>query len=204
MQKKNNGSSRKNRQVILVAALAVVLAGLIVSLVVLGQGSGEKPQATPAATTLGDTTTPVQTTPEETTHSQNLTTPFTTPPQRADGSYEQWLAAAGVFGVTMEYPEFQLLGIYAPGQTPLEERQSSAGVYIHILFEDQPLLIHCAPLTAERSAKGTTDIYTSELGYNTFDLVDASAVALDTMPQLQMQELEVYFEQTILPALYSR
>lgn len=204
MQKKNNRSSHKNSQMILIAALAAVLVGLIVALVVLGQGSGKAPETTPAATTLGGTTTPGQTTPEDTTHSQNLTTPVTTPQQRADGSYEQWLAAAGIFGVTMEYPEFQLLGIYAPGQTPVENRQSSAGVYIHILFEDQPLLIHCAPLSAERSAKGTTDIYTRELGYNTFDLVDASAVALDTMPQLQMQELEIYFEQTILPSLYSR
>lgn len=193
----------KNKKFWLLAAVVLVIAAVIIAVIL----SGKNPQA-PAAPT-----DPLAT--DSSTHhtgepSQQQTDPSTQPIEtvppavwqttpQMDATYEQWLAAAMFLVMPLEYPDFQLEGIYAASNTELEQKASSQGVYFCFLSGGEQVWIHSAPLAGNRSEKGTTDLHTAQLGYASFDRVEN--VDVSAMTELTVADLAEPMTYTILPGL---
>lgn len=120
-----------------------------------------------------------------------------------ENSYEEHLAAAMVVGASMEYLDFQVLGIYAPSRTPVSAKLYSQGAYAHLVIGGQEVLIRSLPLEGKRSEPGTTDLYTADLGYATFEVVEPSSVDLSGMEELTLEELSDLIAQSMLVSLYA-
>ena len=142
----------------------------------------------------------------ETKPTQKPTEPVTQPPvtipQMKEASYEQWLSASMVVGLSMSYPDFQLQGIYVAGETALEDKMSSGGAVIRFTSGGKELALRSTPLEAERDTAGTIDLSTQTLGFATFDVVDASAVNTAAMTEVALEDLGELIEQSLLVSLY--
>ena len=124
--------------------------------------------------------------------------------QRADAEYEKWLSAAMIVCVSMEYPDFQLEGVYAASATALEDKYSSEGAYIVFISGGERIVIHSKALEEERVIPGTVDISTETVGYATFDPVDPDSVDLDSLEQLPLEDLSELISQSLLVSIYTR
>ena len=121
----------------------------------------------------------------------------------ADADYEQWLAATMLVCVSMEYPDFQLEGIYTSSETTFEDKYSSDGAYIIFTSGGQKMAIHSVAISSERTAAGTTDISSQTLGYATFDVVNASGVNTSAMTEISAEDLETLIQQSLLISVYT-
>lgn len=224
----------KNKKLLVVMAVVVILAVVVIATLPAGREVDPSQTTTPTSTentaqNMTDETLPMETSPRETdpdetspqetdpeeTHPEE-TTPEQTYPQdtlppeiwetvpEIGVSYEQWLGAAMVTAVSMEYPDFEIYGIYAASETALENAEKSRGTYILFESEAQQILIQSRPLTGERSEPGTTDLYTPQLGFATYDKVDIHSVDLTGMEQLTLEELGELMDYSVLISLYSR
>ncbi len=124
--------------------------------------------------------------------------------EREDASYEEWLAAGMVLGISMQYTDFTVDGIYLTGETALADGQSSQGAYVLFTAEGEARAIVSTPLEAERTDAGTRDLYTRDLGFATFDEIDPASVDTASCRQVTMEDLETVISQTILPTVYER
>ena len=97
----------------------------------------------------------------------------TTAPPEKTASYEEQLAALTLFGLSMEYPDFSLSGIYAASAVDLAQKETSKGIYVVFESFGEKLTLHVYPLAGERTDIGTRDLYAAELGYAAFDLVES-------------------------------
>lgn len=146
----------------------------------------------------------------ETKPTQNVTQRPTDPviqtpetiPQQKEASYEQWLSAGMVVGLSMSYPDFQPQAIYVTGETPLEDRMSSGGAVILFTSGGKSLALCSTPLEAERKTPGTVDLSTQVLGFATFDVVDAGAVDITGLTKVEIGALEELIGQSLLVSLY--
>lgn len=159
-------------------------------------GDGEK-TTEPTA----ETTAPVQTQPVIVEPTEPAVLPTV---GQEESSYEQWLAAGMVMAISMEYPDFELLGIYAASETPVAYHATSSGAYVHFRSGGGEILIHSAPLDAERSVSGTTDLYTAQLGFATFDQVAVGSADLGGMEKLELEALSDLISQSLLVSIYGR
>lgn len=198
----------KNKK-LLIPAIAVLAVVVVVLVLLLSKQEPSEPVSTTAALTSTASTT-AATIPEtsaETTH--QTTTPMesgeTYPPAQwettpeIEATYEQWLAAAMFLVIPLEYPDFQLEGIYAASQTELERKATSLGVYFCFQSDGAQVWIHSAPLASNRSEKGTTDLHTAQLGYASFDVVEPADVS--AMTELAIADLAEPMTYTMLPGL---
>ena len=124
--------------------------------------------------------------------------------QQADADYEEWLSAAMIMCVSMEYPDFELDGIYAASSTSLEEKYSSDGAYIVFTAGGTKIAIHSIPIDNERSASGTVDISSEMVGYATFDKVDPASLDVSALEELTLDDLSELISQSLLVSIYSR
>ena len=122
--------------------------------------------------------------------------------QRADASYERWLAAGMVTAISMQYPDFSIEGIYLSGETALSDKSESAGAYVVFTADGAETAIHSVPLDAERTDAGTTDLYTRDLGFATFDTIDPSQIDTGSCEQIEMDDLTDLISQSLLVSLY--
>lgn len=213
MSKKRNSQTTKW---IVLAVLAVVLAVLLLVLAVKiakekpheEETGGNEPQSTPQAhTSFVDEPTNSGnevTTPDVVMITTPAAVPTITVEEKNPGSYEQWLAAAVVQGVYMYYEDAQILEIYLASDTDISAKAESEGVYVKFISEGKELLCQSLPQTGERKTAGTCDIYTAELGYNSFDVVDLATVDIKNMTLVSMADLEMFIDQTVLPTLIIR
>lgn len=104
--------------------------------------------------------------------------------------YEDRLAAAMVIGISMQYAEFEFDGIYAASETSMGNYMNSAGAYVVFRGDGQWLALRSQPIAAERSDKGTADLYLPALGYATYELVDPQTVPGTGLRELQLEDLE--------------
>lgn len=130
-----------------------------------------------------------------------IQTPVTIPQQK-EAPYEQWLAAGMIIGLSMEYPDFELQGIYLTGETPLEDRMNSDGVYILFTSGGSNMAIHGSPLEEGRKTPGTMDLSTQTIGFAAFDTVDAASVNTAAMTAVEIGELDELIAQSMLVSLY--
>lgn len=187
----------------LIIGLTVVLAVLVVAALALRGLPGEEkhPETTGASapteqTTAptGETTAPVETVPQGTV----------TIVDQIDGSYEQWLSAALVMVLPLEYPDFSDLEIYAPGTTDLAKKQESQGIYLKFTSGGAKVILHAAPLEAERTQAGTRDVNSMQIGFATMDAVSGEGLDFSAMERLLLEDLGEHIAQTMLPAVYQR
>lgn len=160
---------------------------------------------TPTRPTQPKPTGPVRpTTPTQPRPTQpGPTQPVATVPQQKGDSYEHWLSAGMLIGVSMQYPDFALQGIYLTGETAMADKMASGGAYILFTSGGQSMAIHSAPLAAERKTPGTTDLSTQAIGYATFDVVKPSAVNTGTLIPVEIGDLEALIAQSLLVTLYT-
>lgn len=116
--------------------------------------------------------------------------------------YEEALAANAVAAVYMLYPEFEMKGVYLTGETLISNKKDSAGVYVVFEQDGKQMTVHSAPLDDERTKNGTVDVYTIDLGYSTFDLVDSKSVDETTMKKMDLEKLNELIKQTVLVTVY--
>lgn len=232
-KKKRSTKVDKNYSAVIIV-LTVVLAALIVAALALsgpggetgngGETHGTEPQATDGvdptngsentgAAGGGNDPAPVGTSEPAVIVDPAFTLPPVVEPTepavlptigQEESSYEHWLAAGMVMAASMEYPDFQVLGIYAASETPVAYHATSSGAYVHIMTGGEELLIHSVPLDGERSTTGTTDLYTAQLGFATFDPVAVGSVDLGSMEKLELEDLSDLISQSLLVSLYGR
>lgn len=157
------------------------------------------PGQTEPSVTVPVETTPAQTEPE---YTEPVYTDPTAPIADLEGSYEHWLSAAMVMAVSLEYPRFELVGIWAASATEISEAASSAGAYVLIRVGGQDVLIHSRPLKAERTQSGTRDLFTAQLGFATFDEVDPAKVDLSKLKEFSVEDISDMIAQSLLVTLY--
>ena len=104
----------------------------------------------------------------------------------------------------MEYPDFQLEGVYAASATALEDKFASDGAYILFSSGGTRMAIHSSALEGERTAPGTMDISTEIIGYATFDQTDPASLNLSSMEQLALEDLSELISQSLLISIYTR
>ena len=124
--------------------------------------------------------------------------------QQADAEYEKWLAATMVMCVSMEYPDFELEGIYAASATALDNKFDSQGAYIVFTAGGSRICIHSKALEAERTAPGTKDISSETIGYATFDRLDPGSVDFSSFEKIELEDLSDLFAQSLLVSIYAR
>lgn len=129
--------------------------------------------------------------------------PVKTMPQLAEANYEQWLSAAMVVGLSMEYPDFELTGIYAASETALENKETSDGVYVFFTSGGESKVLYSIALEKERNESGTRDIYTNILGFASFDLVELESVDNSALKQILLDEIEELITQSMLVSIYT-
>lgn len=122
--------------------------------------------------------------------------------EKSDASYERWLAAGIVTAVSMQYPDFEIEGIYLTGETDSADRMQSGGAYVIFTADGTETAVQSMPLEAERTDAGTTDLYTRDLGFATFDVVDPAQIDTGSCVEVSMDELEELISQSLLVSLY--
>lgn len=226
---KNNNRKQKNQRLLLwlIIAAAVILVAVMLF---LGRGndrpspnhggSASGPHSVqeslgadpsdPAASMPSDTQPDTQTQPSNSPserESQPQHTEESQPAsvivQRTEAEYEKWLSATMVVCISMEYPDFQLEGIYAASSTELEDKFSSDGAYIVFTSGGSRMAIHAQALEAERTAPGTVDISSETIGYATFDPVDPDTIDFSGMEQVAVEDLSDLIAQSLLVSIYT-
>lgn len=121
---------------------------------------------------------------------------------KKQASYEEWLAAGTVVAVSIEYPTFDLKGIYLTGETALTDKQNSSGVYVVFDADGMEQAVHAFPLDKERTEAGTTDLYTMDLGFAAFEPVEVQSIDTAAYRQVGIEDLQELIAQSLLVSLY--
>ena len=132
------------------------------------QGTGADNQAT--GETGAENTTPIQTIGDE-------------------DPYENCLVSAMIVGISMQYSDYEFLGIYTASETPIAAHNSSKGAYVIFNGDGEKRALKAVPLEAERTERGTADIYVAALGYATYELVDPNSVPINGLKEHKLEDL---------------
>ena len=103
--------------------------------------------------------------------------------------YEQCLVSAMIVGVSMQYSDYEFLGIYTASNTPVSAHDSSAGAYLIFNGDGEKRALKAVPLAGERADRGTADIYVATLGYATYELVDPDSVPVSSLTEHKLEDL---------------
>lgn len=113
----------------------------------------------------------------------------TVPTVGNEDPYEQCLVSAMIVGVSMQYGDYEFLGIYTASDTPVYAHESSKGAYLIFNGDGQKLALKAVPLDGERPDRGTADIYVAALGYATYELVDPDSVPVGSLKEHKLEDL---------------
>lgn len=152
-----------------------------------------------------DSTEPTEEMEETTPETQPETTPTTTViiEERAKAEYEEWLSAAMIVCVSMEYPDFNLEGVYAASATALEDKFSSDGAYIVFTSLGNRMAIHAKALEQERTDPGTVDISTEVIGFASFDQINPDSIDFASLEELNVNDMNELISQSLLISIYT-
>ncbi|MBE6927778.1 MAG: hypothetical protein E7467_04730 [Ruminococcaceae bacterium] len=95
--------------------------------------------------------------------------------------YEPYLAALSLMSLSLEYPGFELDGIYFETIVDVSEKFESKGLYICFKSGGESLIIRVLPMENERTEPMTRDIFADQVGYASFDLADTMPEGLKRM-----------------------
>ena len=119
-----------------------------------------------------------------------------------DKAYEEYLSALSLLALSMEYPDFQLQGVYAASRVSVENKSSSQGIYVLFESQGEDLCLHVFPIAAERNEAGSRDVFASELGYAAFDL-QPEIPAVDGLTLLEAKDYGELLSKLSGVALYN-
>ena len=196
------GKKQHSQRKPLLLVLIVLLCALAVAAAVWKWGGNTAPEddATKAPVdTSSDGTQDVLETPATQSGTEK---PPVVIADKKQATYEEWLAAGMVVAISMEYPEFELKEIDLTGETALPDKQTSSGVYVVFVAEGTEQAVHGFSLEAERTEKGTVDLYTKELGFSAFDLTDPESIDTAACRQVEIGDLDELIGQSLLVSLY--
>lgn len=103
--------------------------------------------------------------------------------------YEQCLVSAMIVGISMQYSDYEFLGIYTASETPISSHESSSGAYVIFQADGEKRALKAVPLTGERAERGTADIYVATLGYATYELIDPESVPVASLKEHKLEDL---------------
>ena len=104
--------------------------------------------------------------------------------------YEDWLAAAMIIGISMQYDDYEFLGIYTASETPLSAHNSSGGAYVVFNGNGEALALKSLPLEGERDERDTMDLYVPAIGYATYELIPIGSVPVASLNERKLEDLE--------------
>ena len=104
--------------------------------------------------------------------------------------YEDWLASAMIIGISMQYTDYDFVGIYTASETPVSNHDSSSGAYVIFTAEGQTMALKSVPLPGERGERGTADLYVPAIGYATYESVDPATVPIGSLKERKIEDLE--------------
>lgn len=116
---------------------------------------------------------------------------------KAEATESEWLAAAAVIGISLQYADFEIEEIYV-------SEEENKETYVVFKSGGEQIAIHSKALSEERKEAGTKDIYTEDLGFSTFDEVQASDVKKENMKKIEIEELDDLIAQSLLVSVYER
>lgn len=174
---------KKNKKVFF-AIVVLVAAVLVTAAVILGKNGGSLSKKEKNASETEERTGTVEVVKKE------------------EAFYEEWLAAAAVMAVSMQYSDFSVPDVYLTSETELTDKNNSSGVYIHFMSGGEEIWLKVKPLEEERSEIGTRDLYTKELGFSTFDEVEGSGLDTEQWKSVTLEELERLIVQSLLVTVY--
>lgn len=122
--------------------------------------------------------------------------------EKVDAPYEYWLAANMVVASIMKYPELEITDICLTGETEISSKTESEGVYIVFGASDEKIIIHSKPLDGERKEEKTTDLYSANLGFATFDIVEVEFSKLESCKRIDLEQLDKLISQSLLISIY--
>ena len=123
-------------------------------------------------------------------------------PQQVDAEYEKWLASAMIMGISMDYADFEIKGIYVPKATALKDKTESEGVYVVFTSDGTEYAIYSRPIEEERSEEGTTDLSSMTMGFATFDLVELAEVPAEYALEYSIDDLQETIAQSMQVSVY--
>ena len=121
---------------------------------------------------------------------------------KKEASYEHWLAAGMIIGISLQYPEYEFIGMYTASETEISNSLNSKGVYVIFMSEGNEIAIYSKPIDKERTEVGTRDLYTKDLGYATFDEISLRNVSTDGLQKIEINGLSELIEQSVLVSIY--
>lgn len=122
--------------------------------------------------------------------------------EKIEAPYEHWLAASMVVASIMKYPDLEITDIYLTGETEIASKNDSEGVYVIFNENDKQVIIHSKPLSEERKEAETADLYSADLGFSTFDMVNVDISQLETYKRIEMEQLNELISQSLLISIY--
>lgn len=151
-----------------------------------GDEDAQSSQDDPAESTQGN---------ENTQPSQGGTSQNDGDDPSSDGqpSGNELLAALTIYGLSLEYFDFELQGIY-------EAASEMDGIYAVFTSGGMDYVAHVCAINEERTASGTRDLHSPEVGYAAFDLVDALP---DGVSAMDASRYTAAFDYISMPAVYS-
>lgn len=190
MPKSNQNNKVDKKLAYGLIALAVVAGIIIVALFAMPKtpDNGETTQTT-APTSVENATT-------------EATVPTVLVENQVEASYEYWLAGAMSMAATLDYPEFSEMELYVTGETPMNSKMDSQGAYLRLTTPEGVVLFYSAPLADARTEAGSKDLYSTQLGFNTFQVLEDGDLDLSAYQQVTLDDLAEVIRQATLVSVY--
>lgn len=192
--------NRKTKKIVTIMSICLIV--LIIVAIILGMRSKEElpdvknEEVTDMTQNIGIDQSELEVIEEEPADSENVIV------EKAEANYERWLAAGMIVGISLHYPEYEFTGIYLASDSEMGNSVDSNGVYIVFECEGEEIAIHSKPLKEERTESGTRDLYTKDLGFATFNEIDAGNIKVEDCEPVSMEELTELIGQSMLVSIY--
>lgn len=122
--------------------------------------------------------------------------------EKAEASYERWLAAAMMVSLPFNYSDVEVQHIYYVSEHEVEDKMESEGVYMVFTSEGDTYCIYCKPLSEQRTESGTCDLYTKDLGFASYEEIDENSINADDYEEIDVDSLSELASQSLLVSLY--
>lgn len=118
-----------------------------------------------------------------------------------DCSYEEYLAAAGLSALTVQYEGFEPKKILCDSKHSINDAAQSKGVYLIYNGVDGEQCLHLYYLEKERTEAGTMDLYSQSVGYAAMDEASIEEAEKAGFTETTVDALEPVIKQLLLTTI---
>ena len=151
-------------------------------------------EATEEVTTQQQTETQLVEIETQTVHYENY--------EKEEASYEEWLVAATLTSIAMNYFDFSNESFYIASNNDLNGKKNSLGIYIVFTSGGEELCVKAQPLEKARTESGTKDIYSATTGYASFEIVSKDTLDMSVYKATKIKDLNTLIQQLEQVVLY--